>query len=174
MKKLFKLMLFLGLVAGAVVVVTTASRKRATGPRFIKPTPWNPPVVDEIPAAPVMTEVEEENLEEAVVAAEDEGMTPPPEAPAEDIALSASGEAVVSELASPEATAEVLEEQSAEALVEEAVAVAEDEGMTPPPEEPAEDVALNAEGEPVVSELAAPGAAETLRRRRGVSRGERA
>lgn len=156
MKKLLRLMVLAGIVAVAVVVFTVASRKRAKGPRYIKPTPWNPPIVDEIPAEPV---AHEEGVEEAIAAAEDEGMTPPPEEPAEDFALSAEGELVIAEFAAPGAEAELLEE---EAYFEEELEIATEEGMLPPPDAPAEDLALDAEGHTILSELAAPHAADAL------------
>jgi hypothetical protein len=142
-KKLFKLFVFMGLAAAVVVVVTSASRKRASEPRYIKPTSWTPPVVDD----PKVDDT-------AIADAESEGMAPADDAV--DVAFDASGAAVVAEV--QEAVSEVEASEEVTETVEQAVAAAEDEGMTPPPEEPAEDVAVSSEGEVLVSELAAPAA----------------
>lgn len=186
MKKLFKLLVLAAIVAGAVAVYKKKTRQD-NGPL----AEWIPPSVepavateeavaeDEGMAAPA-TDTEEDaprgsggevlvaefaapgaapavedagpGVEEALDVAADEGMTPPPDAPAEDIALSAEGEPVVSDLAAPGAEAALA---AAETAIEEELDVAADEGMGPPAHEPAEDLALGSDGTPLISELAA-------------------
>ena len=75
-----------------------------------------------------------------------------PEALAEDVALDVSGAEVVSELAAEPLTPAVHEQPEPEP---EALAGAEDEGMAPPSDAPAEDIAVGSAGFPIISELAA-------------------
>lgn len=139
MKALLKWLVIAGVITAVIVFVTNKSRRRATAPA--EPWPkWEPPTV-----SPPETEPE-------VSDAEAEGMTTA-EAPAVDIALNAAGEAVVSELAAPSA-AEALVEAPAEAEPE-AIAAAEDEGMMPPADAPAEDIAIGVAGIPLITQLAA-------------------
>ncbi|MEO8540120.1 MAG: tetratricopeptide repeat protein [bacterium] len=141
MKALLKFLVAAGVITAAIVILTNANRKRATAPAG-PPAHWEPPSVVPTPPAPA---------EEEVAAAEAEGMTPPPQETAVDIARGSDGQAIVSELA---ATG-VAEPSAPEATEPDPVAVAEEEGMTPPPDAPPEDVALNSSGEPLISELAA-------------------
>jgi tetratricopeptide (TPR) repeat protein len=138
MKTMLKWLFIAGVITALIVVVTNKSRQRATAPAGPAPR-WEPPTV-----APTEPEPE-------VTAAEAEGMTAP-EAPAEDVALDASGAEVVSELAAEPLTPAVPEQPEPEP---EALAVAEDEGMAPPSDAPAEDIAVGSAGFPIISELAA-------------------
>lgn len=139
MKSLLKWLFIAALITAVIVIVTNKSRQRATAPAGSAPR-WEPPTV-----APQEPEPE-------VTAAEAEGMTAA-EAPAEDGALDAQGEPVVSELAA-EPLAGVAEETAAEPDPE-ALAVAADEGMAPPAEAPGEDIAVGSGGFPIISQLAA-------------------
>jgi len=184
MKSFLKWMFILGAIGAVIVVAKNRSSSRETGPA----SPWTPPSVESIPpdetATPTtitdvdsdlvssdfeatvgeVAEVIAEELEaapelhEAITVAELEGMVPPEDFPPVDLAIDAEGDPVVSELVEPET------EPAAEAAqpTDEALEAAADEGMTAPPDEPALDVAINAEGAEVVSELAAPGAEASL------------
>ena len=46
MKRLFKFLLFAGIVTAVVVYVTNASRKRATGTQAPENSPWAPPTLE--------------------------------------------------------------------------------------------------------------------------------
>jgi tetratricopeptide (TPR) repeat protein len=112
------------------------------------------PVTSELAATPLAdfapeTAAEPEPGDLAV--AQDEGMTVTDAHP-EDFARGADGTPVTSELAATPMADFAPETAEPEP---EALAVAEDEGMAPPPEAPAEDVPISSEGEPLVSELAA-------------------
>lgn len=138
MKTMLKWLFIAGVITALIVVVTNKSRQRATAPAGPAPR-WEPPTV-----APTEPEPE-------VSAAEAEGMTAP-EALAEDVALDVSGAEVVSELAAEPLTPAVHEQPEPEP---EALAGAEDEGMAPPSDAPAEDIAVGSAGFPIISELAA-------------------
>mgnify|MGYP003383596167 CR=1 FL=1 len=92
MNRVLKLLIALGVIGAVAVLIATQTRKRATTPRNITPTPWKPPVVDRAEEDP------------AVADAESEGMTPPAEEPAVDVAVDSSGELLVSELSVPGST----------------------------------------------------------------------
>jgi tetratricopeptide (TPR) repeat protein len=141
---LLKLLLVLGVAGAIVVFVAKASRKRATAPA------WRPPVVETPFPEP----------EPRVAESESEGMTPPPEAPGVDVAVSSTGEALVSELAAPGAADALLEEE--DECIEVQLGVATEEGMGPFPGAPAEDLAFHADGEPALSVLASPEAEAEL------------
>ena len=141
MRRLVKLAFVVAVIA-AVLFVAKRLMGRAGGP--IKPTPWQAPTV-----------------EEAKKAAEDEGMTPPPQEPAEDVARGSDGTPLVSEFAAPGAPESAIDSSKDHGRsAEEAARDAEDEGMTPPPGAPAEDEPISSAGEPVVAEFAPPGAPE--------------
>ena len=139
MKGLVKWIAVTALITAAVIILTNRSRQRATAPE----TAWQPPTVtpppaEEAPAAPDEAQAEAETLREMAAEAE---------------ALSIAAEQIAA--AEEELAAE-------EAFFEEvALAVADDEGMGDPEAAP-EDIALDAEGETIVSELAAPGVAEAV------------
>lgn len=110
---------------------------------------------EETPPASVATPAEEPELEAALMVADDEGMTPPPGEPPEDVAISSEQTPVVSELASPEAAAATeLEAEASPGPADEALMVADDEGMASSPSHESEDMAVGSGGTAVISELA--------------------
>lgn len=149
MNRLLKLLIALGVIGAVAVLITTQTRKRASAPRNITPTPWKPPVVDRPEADPAVTDAAEE------------GMTPPPGEPAVDVALGSSGELLVSELSVPGAT-EPAQLTDAQRQMKKVLARAENEGMEPPPNAPPKDIAIGSDGAELISELAPPGAEEAL------------
>ncbi len=117
MKGLFRWLLIFGVAAGAVYGVTTLMRRRSTATEIPE---WTPPTVE-----PAIREPEPEEA-----AAESEGMAAPD---AVDDAASAAGDVMEAAPLVPEPTSEAL-------------AVADAEGMTAPPDE-ASDAAVGSSGE---------------------------
>jgi tetratricopeptide (TPR) repeat protein len=158
MKRLFKFLLFAGIVTAVVVYVTNASRKRATGTQAPENSPWAPPTLEPSetyePEPVASTNGAVPAGEPAVAPAEEpEGAAEAAEAIEEAVAEAE----MLDEAEAAELFAEALAEDAAESLQD---AIAEDEGMPPPPGGAAEDIALDAEGDLVISELAEPGEEE--------------
>ncbi len=158
MKRIIRLLMILGLVSVAVYVVASVMRRRQASP---VPQRWTPPTVEPAPpptpAAGFEAAEEAAELAEEIAEAESEGMAPPRDFPAADVAVSSEGA-----LIQPETVALDVEPEAPE---HEDVAAAEAEGMAAPPESAPVDMAFTASGAPVVAEpgtVAAPGVDDAL------------
>ena len=158
MKRLFKFLLFAGIVTAVVVYVTNASRKRATGTQPGEPSSWAPPTVQ--PAE------EETHYEPAHgtngVSPAVEFAAGAPDEPGETAEAIEEALAEAELLTAEEAEAVYTETAADEALASVEEAIATDEGMPPAPDDDFEDTALDEAGDLVISELAEPGADEEL------------
>lgn len=149
MKRIIRPLVILGVVSVAVYVVASVMRRRQASP---VPQRWTPPTVEPPPAEKRGEAAEQaEELAEEIAQAESEGMPPPHDFPATDIALDEGGSVV-----RPEAAAA---ETGQPAPEHEELASAESEGMAPPEDLPPADIALDAGGvvvAPVTVEAEAP------------------
>jgi tetratricopeptide (TPR) repeat protein len=135
-KRIIRPLVILGVVSVAVYVVASVMRRRQASP---VPQRWTPPTVEPPPAEKRGEAAEQaEVLAEEIAQAESEGMPPPHDFPATDIALDEGGSVV-----QPEAVAT---ETGQPAPEHEELASAESEGMAPPQDLPPADIALDAGG----------------------------
>lgn len=132
MKGLLKWLFIAGVITAVIVVVTNKSRQRATAPAGPGPL-WEPPTVTPT-AEPGEAPAEPEARAEVAIDAEEAG-----------------------ELADALAAQQLADEKAIEFELE----VADDEGMVAI-EDAVVDIAIDSEGDPVISELAAPGIAEAF------------
>lgn len=150
MKRIIRLLMILGLVSVAVYVFASVMRRRQASP---VPQRWTPPTVEppSPPPPPAGFETAEEaaELAEDIAQAESEGMAPPQDFPATDVAMDAAGD-VVQPAPAHVAAAEPAHED---------VVASEDEGMTLGAEEAPVDLVFTSTGAPLAAEPSSGGEA---------------